>query len=126
MLQTRGSVGTLRHLDGHAEDAAVGSDEGKEDTQRLIEAGADLLQYNLHHLHEGSDDEDEDDGLQVGEVHGMAFRREDVGARSQEINLQQVGDEGGDHQHEGHGSGHAGCSLYLLAHAQEGTDAKEL
>lgn len=47
-----------------AQDTAVGSDKGEEDTERLIERRRHLLEHDLDHLHEGSDNEDEEDSLE--------------------------------------------------------------
>lgn len=52
------------YQNSHTENTTVGRDKRQEDTKRLIQCRADLLQYDLNHLHEGSDDEDEEDGLQ--------------------------------------------------------------
>ena len=49
---------------GYTENTAVGGDQRQEHTQCLIERRRDLLQHDLNHLHEGSDDEDEEDGLE--------------------------------------------------------------
>ena len=114
-LKTLGIVGAIGYEDGHTEDAAVGGDQGEEHTQRLIERGGEFLEHDLDHLHEGSDDEDEDDGLQVLQAEGV-----------EHPHLQQVGHDGGDDEHEGHGQAHALGGLYFLGYAEEGADAQEL
>ena len=53
----------LNHQDSHTQYTAVRGDQRQEDTQRLIEGGRDLLEDDLHHLYQGSDDQDETDGL---------------------------------------------------------------
>ena len=53
----------LNNEDGDAKDGAVGRDQRQEDAEGLLERGGDFLEDDLHHLHQGGDDEDEDDGL---------------------------------------------------------------
>ena len=108
-------IGAIGYEDGHTEDTAVGGDQGKEHAQRLIERGRELLEHDLDHLHQGGNHEDEDDGLQVLQVEGVEYPH-----------LKEVGDDGGDNQHKGHGKAHTFSCLNLLRHAEEGTDAQEL
>ena len=39
--------------DGHAQDGAVGGDQGQIHTQRLVQRGDELLQHVLQQLHQG-------------------------------------------------------------------------
>ena len=107
-------VGALSHKDSYAEDGAVGGDEGQEDAERLVQCGRYLLQDDLHHLHEGGDDEDEGDGLQIDQV-----------VLDQE-NLNEIGDNRGDGEHESHSSGHTKCGIHFLRHTEERADPEEL
>ena len=81
----------LDDKDGDTEDAAVGGDEGEEHAKCLIEGGHGLLEDNLNHLHQGCDDEDERDGLEVLKAKGV-----------EHIHLQEVGHDGGNHENGGH------------------------
>ena len=54
--------------DGHAQDGAVGGDQGQIHTQRLVQRGDELLQHVLQQLHQDGDDQDEHDGLEIAQV----------------------------------------------------------
>ena len=114
-LKTLAVVSAVGHEDSHAEDAAVGGNQRKEHAERLIERGRELLQHDFDHLHEGSDDEDEGDGLQILQAEGVEHPY-----------LHEIGDDGGNDQHEGYGQAHALGGLYFLGYAEEGADAEEL
>ena len=59
-------VVALLHVDQHhAQNGAVGGDQGQVHAQRLVQRGDALLQEHLHHLHDGGDDQNEGDGLHV-------------------------------------------------------------
>ena len=113
-LDALGVVSALCHEDGNAEDGAVRGDEGQEDAEGLVEGRRHLLQNDLHHLHEGSDDEDEGDGLQVFEVVAL------------QETLDEVSHDGSYREHEGHSGGHAEGSVHFLRHTEEGADSEEL
>ena len=67
----------LDNEDGHTEYSTVGGYQRQEDTQCLIKGGRHFLQDNLHHLHQGGDDEDEHNGLQVLEPKGIKYELRD-------------------------------------------------
>ena len=46
------------------QNTAVGRDQRQEYTQRLIQRRTHLLEHDLNHLHQRSDDQNEEDGLQ--------------------------------------------------------------
>ena len=110
-LETLGIVGTLCHEDGYTEDAAVGGDEGQEDAECLVQGRRHFLQHDLHHLHEGSDDEDEGYGLQVDEV------------ILDEQDLNEIGDNRGYGKHESNGCGHTEGGVHFLRHTEERADS---
>ena len=112
-LQQR--VFLLDDEDGDPEDAAVRRDEWEEDAEGLVESRRYLLQDDLDHLHEGSDDEDEGDGLHIDHVEGL-----------EDELLQEEGTHCREREDEGHGSAHADSSVDLLRDAEEGTDTEEL
>ena len=81
---------------GYTKHSTVGSDEGQEDAQCLIEGGRHLLQDYLDHLHKSSNDQDEGDGLQILQAKGVEHEL-----------LYQPGDDGGQRQYKGYGCRHA-------------------
>ena len=100
----------------HAEDGAVGRNQGQEHTQGGVERRADFLQDDLHHLHQGGDDEDEGDGLhEFVQPQG-----------NQDVLVHEPGHQGGQGQHEDDGCAHAQGRGGFLGGAQEGADAQEL
>ncbi len=101
-FESLGVVCALCHEDGNAEDAAIGGDERQEYAESLIERWRHLLQDNLHHLHECSDDKDEGDGLEIYQVVGLKQF------------LYEIGYDGGYGEHEGYRSTHAKRSVNLL------------
>jgi len=102
------------HENSHTENTAVGGDKRQEDTQRLVEGRTDFLEHNLNHLHECSDDEDEEDGLQ------------ELQAPFDEQHLQQVRHYGREREHEDNRGTHAQCSVDFLTYSQERTYSEEL
>ena len=113
-LKTLGVVSALCHEDGNTKDGAVGGDERQEDAESLIQRRRHLLQDNLHHLHEGGDDEDEGNRLKVLEV-----------VLNQKY-LNQIGDDRGYGKHESHSCGHAKGRVHFLRHTEERADSEEL
>ena len=103
------------HGQRHAEDGAVGRNQRQEHAQGGVKRRTDFLQDDLHHLHQGSDDEDEGDGLQEGQLQG-----------NQDVLVRQPCHESGQGQHEDDGSAHTQCGRGLLRGAQEGADTQEL
>ena len=101
--------------DGNAEDTAVGRDERKEHAECLVEAGRHFLQDDFDHLHECGDDEDEGNRLQVAEAVGVEHEL-----------LDEVSDNRGQREHEGHGHTHARGGADLLRNSEEGADSEEL
>ena len=79
----------------YTEDGAVGRNQRQEHALGGVERRTDFLQDNLHHLHQGSDDEDEGDGLQEGQLQG-----------NQDVLVRQPCHEGGHGQHEDDGGAH--------------------
>ncbi len=108
-------VGAFGHENGYTQDAAVGGDQGEEYSQGLIQGGADFLQDDFHQLHQGCNDEDKGNGLQILQAEGI-----------QHVRLQQIGHQGGQCQHEGHGCTHAHSGVHFFADKEEGADAEEL
>ena len=105
----------LNTKDSHTEHGAVGGNERQEDAQRLIQGGRDLLEYNLYHLHQGGNDEDEGYGLQV--LQSVGF---------EDVFLDQPRDDGGQRHHKGYCCRHTQRGIDLLGNAQERTNAEEL
>ena len=101
--------------DGDAEHRAVGGDQRQEDAQRLVQRGNGLFQEHLHELHQGGDDQDEGDGLEVAEVVG----------REQEF-LHAPGDDRGHGGHEDHGQPHADGHARILGRTDERAVAQVL
>ena len=113
-LETEGEL--LGHyVYGNAEHRAVGGDEGKEDTQRLVERRADLLEHDLDHLHESRNHEDEGYGLQEGETE-----------RNEKVLVDQVSDKCRERNHEADCCGHSGRGGQLVGHTEERADSEEL
>ena len=104
----------LYHCKGNTENGAVSSDQRKEDTERCIKRRADLLEDDLHHLHKGSDHEDEGDGLK------------ELKSELDEKRVQQISHDSCKRDHEAYRHGHAGCSAELVGYAEERTYTKEL
>jgi len=92
------------HGQRNAKDGAVGRNQWQEHAQSGVERRTDFLQDNLHHLHQGSDDENESDGLQ-----------ELVQAqRDEQVLVHKPSYQSGQGQHEDDGGTHTqGCGSLL-------------
>ena len=105
----------LDDQNGYTQHGAVGGDERQEDAQGLIERRRDLLEDDFDHLHQGGNDQDEGDGLQILQSEGV-----------EHIGLNEPRNDGGQRHDEGNGCRHAQRGVDLLGHAEERTDAEEL
>ena len=104
------------HGQRHAQHGAVGRNQRQEHAQGSVERRADFLQDDLHHLHQGGDDEDEGDGLhEFVQPQG-----------NQDVLVHEPGHQGGQGQHEDDGCAHAQGRGGFLGGAQEGANAQEL
>ena len=110
-----GVESAVAHQDGHAKDAAVGGDERQEDAESLIERGRHLFENNLNHLNQSGYHKNERYGLQIFDLE-----------RHEHVDLQQIGHDGGQRQHECDGGAHAQGRLNFFRHAQERAYSQEL
>ena len=100
--------------DADTEHSTVCCDQGKENTQGFIQADHVFLHEHLDQLHEGSDDQDEDDGLQISDALAV-----------QEL-LNRPCNSSCQNHDEGNGNAHARSALTVLGNTKEGADAQEL
>ena len=107
-------LGTVSYENSYTENTAVSRDERQEDAECLIEGRTDLLQDDLNHLHEGSDDEDEEDRL------------EELQAPRYEQHLQQVCNDRSEREHENNSCAHTHCGIDFLTYSQERANTQEL
>ena len=105
----------LDNEDCYTKHSTVGGDKRKEDTECLIEGWRHFLQHNLYHLNQGCDDEDEREGLQILQAE-----------RIEHVDLQKIGYDGCQCQHESYCSSHTQCGVYLLGYSKERADTQEL
>ena len=82
-------------------------------TQGCIQRGAELLDYHLHQLHYGSNDGDEEDEGQEGEVDSL-----DKCIGAEHVHLQSIVHGYGDDQHKGDCDTQAERGLNGLRHSQ--------
>ncbi len=59
---------SLDHEEGASENGAVDGDEGKEDTECVVESGYEAIEGHFEYLHDGGDDADEGDEGEEFEV----------------------------------------------------------
>ena len=100
--------------DADTEDGAVGCDQGKENTERLIEANHVFLHEHLDQLNECSDNENENDRLEVADA--LAVK---------EL-LDRPCNSCCQYHNEGNSDTHTSCTVHILGDTQEGADAQEL
>ena len=98
----------------HAQQGAVGGDEGQVNAQGLVQGGYALFQEHLHHLHNGGNDEDEGGSLHIPQIQG-----------GEDVVVYRPGDHGGQGHDKGDGNAHPQGRIRLFGHAHEGTDAQE-
>ncbi len=60
--------------DGDAEHGAVCGDERQVDAQRRVQRRDVLFQHDFYQLHQGGDDQDEDDGLLIAQARSGSSR----------------------------------------------------
>ena len=100
--------------DSYTQQTAVRCDQWQEHTQCLVQRWRDLLEDNLNHLHQCSNHQDKQDGLQEAQAPCV-----------QEL-LQEVGHQCCQCHDKQHGSTHTQRSIDFLTYAQEWTDTQEL
>ena len=104
-------VALVNVQDGHAQHRAVGGDQGQVDPQSHIQRRDELFEDQLQQLYQHRDDEDEGNGLEIGQIQVV------------EQLLQRPGDGGGQYHNHSYGDTHAHRGVQPLGHAQEGADA---
>ena len=105
----------LDNEDCYTKHSTVGGDKRKEDTESLVKGWRHFLQHNLNHLNQGCDDEDERQGLQILQA-----------KRIEHVDLQKIGDDGCQCQHESYCSSHSQGGVYFLGYSKEWADTQEL
>ena len=115
---------TLDVEDRDAQYGAVRRDEGKVDAQGRVKGRGDLLDDHFHELHEGRDDEDEDQRHEVPEVerfNALPVSKDLVEKIAFGRIEEEVVNEPADHARQRHdednGEAHAERRLLLRGHA---------
>ena len=107
-------IGAACYHDSHTEQTAVRRDQWQEHTQCLVQRWRDLLKDNLNHLHEGSNHQDKQDGLQEAQTPCIQELLQEIGYQCCQCHDKQ------------HSSTHTKRSVDFLTYAQEWTDTQEL
>ena len=105
----------LDYRDGHAEDGAVGRNQGQEHAERLIERRHHFLHYYFEHLHQERNHKDERYGLHVLQSE-----------RVEHAGLQRPRDGRRQRDYERHGGTHSYGGADALRHSYEGANSEEL
>lgn len=100
--------------EGDTQDGTVRGDQGQVDPHGLMKGGHRLFHEHFNELDQGRDGQDEDKGLQVGQIEG-----------DQDEVVQGIGKHGSKKHNKGYGCPHAKGVIEVLGNAQEGAHAQE-
>ena len=107
-------ISTCCYHDSHTKQAAVGGNQWQEHAQCLIQSRRDLLQYDLNHLHQSGNHQDEQYSLQ------------ETKSPCVEQLLQQIGNQSRQCHNESYSCTHTQCCANFLTYSQKWANTQEL